>query len=169
TTAFGVGNELDNQLTGSASGNWLLGGLGADTINGMAGNDVLFGEGGADTFVFGAGSGADVIGDFLHGTDKIQLNGIYADFASLQSHFIQVGNDGAIDLGGGNLIVLLGTTMSTLTAGDFVFAPAGEAAPKGLAVMEAPAWQDEPLLADPAAPGHGYWAEPYLGQDWAVL
>jgi Ca2+-binding RTX toxin-like protein len=121
TTAFGVGNELANQLTGSASGNWLLGGLGNDTISGLGGNDVLFGEGGADTFVFGANSGADVIGDFVHGTDKIQLNGIYADFASLQSHFVQGGNDGAIDLGGGNLIVLHGVDMATLTATDFIF------------------------------------------------
>jgi Ca2+-binding RTX toxin-like protein len=121
TTAFGVGNELANQLTGSASGNWLLGGLGNDTISGLGGNDVLFGEGGADTFVFGASSGADVIGDFVHGTDKIQLNGIYADFASLQSHFVQGGNDGAIDLGGGNLIVLHGVDMATLTATDFIF------------------------------------------------
>ncbi len=121
TTAFGVGNALDNVLTGSASGNWLLGGLGADTINGKAGNDVLFGEGGADTFVFEAASGADVIGDFTHGSDHIRLLGYYADFAATQSHFVQVGNDGAIDLGDGNLIVLQGVQMATLNAGDFLF------------------------------------------------
>ena len=122
TTAFGVGNELDNQLTGSASGNWLLGGDGADTITGLGGNDVLFGQTGADTFAFGAGSGADVIGDFVHGTDHIQLTGIYADFASLTGHFVQNGSDCALDLGGGNLIVMLGVQFSTLTAGDFLFA-----------------------------------------------
>lgn len=34
--------------------------------------------------------------------------------------------------------------------------PKAEAAPKGLAVMETPEWQDESLLADPVAAGHGY-------------
>ncbi|MFM5883720.1 MAG: M10 family metallopeptidase C-terminal domain-containing protein [Novosphingobium sp.] len=121
TTAFGVGNELNNQLTGSASGNWLLGGAGADTINGKAGNDVLFGEAGADTFVFEAGSGADVIGDFTHGSDRIRLIGSWTSFAQVQAGFHQNGGDGAIDLGGGNLIVLQGVTLGTLTAADFLF------------------------------------------------
>ncbi|MFM5884021.1 MAG: M10 family metallopeptidase C-terminal domain-containing protein [Novosphingobium sp.] len=121
-TGFGVGNGLDNQLTGSASANWLLGGAGNDTIDGRGGNDVLFGESGADTFVFHYGEGADTIGDFHHGEDTISLIGIYANFAAMQGHFVQVGNDGAIDLGGGNFIVLQGVTMSTLTATDFLFA-----------------------------------------------
>ena len=137
TTAFGVGNELDNALTGSASSNWLLGGEGNDTINGMGGNDVLYGEAGNDTFVFGPGNGGDVIGDFTSGQDHIQLNGQYANFAELQTHFIQNGNVGAIDLGGGNLIVLHNVTMSNLTAADFIFAAVAEPAPKsGPPVME---------------------------------
>ncbi len=137
TTAFGVGNELDNVLTGSASGNWLLGGAGNDTINGLGGNDVLYGEAGNDTFVFGIGNGGDVIGDFASGQDHIQLNGQYANFVELQAHFIQNGNVGAIDLGGGNLIVLHNVTMSNLTAADFIFAAVAEPAPKsGSPVME---------------------------------
>ena len=137
TTAFGVGNELDNVLTGSASGNWLLGGAGNDTINGMGGNDVLYGEAGNDTFVFGPGNGGDVIGDFTSGQDHIQLIGQYANFAELQTHFVQNGNVGAIDLGGGNLIVLHNVTMNNLTAADFIFAAVAEPAPKrGPPVME---------------------------------
>jgi len=73
TTPYGVGNELDNHLTGNASANYLLGGAGNDVINGKGGNDVLFGESGADTFVFEHGTGGDVIGDFAPGTDKIDL------------------------------------------------------------------------------------------------
>ena len=130
TTAFGVGNELDNQLTGSASGNWLLGGAGNDIINGMGGNDVLFGEGGNDLFVFGQSNGADVVGDFTRGSDRIDLSAYGLSFAQLQANFVQVGNDGAINLGNGNLIVLHGTTMSQLTAADFILAPVAEAAPK---------------------------------------
>ena len=99
TTTFGVGNELANVLTGNASANWLLGGDGNDTINGKAGNDVLFGEGGNDTFVFEHGTGGDVIGDFTHAQDKIDVPAFgFASFAALQSSFTS-GADGAIDLG----------------------------------------------------------------------
>ncbi|MES2492751.1 MAG: calcium-binding protein [Pseudomonadota bacterium] len=120
TTTFGVGNELANSLDGNASGNWLLGGAGNDTIHGGAGNDVLFGQGGNDTFVFEAGTGGDVIGDFAQGQDKIQLDGIFSTFAQAQANFVQVGTDGAINLGAGDLIVLHSVTMANLTAADFL-------------------------------------------------
>jgi Ca2+-binding RTX toxin-like protein len=126
TTAFGVGNELANQLTGTASGNWLLGGAGSDRIAGMGGSDVLFGEAGADTFVFGAGSGQDVIGDFSIAQDVIEFAAYFTSFAQAQADFVQVGNDGAINLGGGDLIVLHGVTMANLTAANFTFVPAAE-------------------------------------------
>ena len=121
TTTFGVGNELDNQLTGNASVNLLLGGAGQDTLNGMGGNDVLFGEGGNDTFVFTAGTGGDVIGDFTRGQDKIDISAFGFSFAQAQANFIQNGNVGAINLGNGDFIVLHNVTMSTLTATDFIF------------------------------------------------
>ncbi|MFN4092774.1 MAG: M10 family metallopeptidase C-terminal domain-containing protein, partial [Brevundimonas sp.] len=98
TTAFGVGNELDNLLTGNASGNYLLGGAGADTINGGAGNDVLFGEGGNDVFAFSAGSGGDVIGDFQLANDRMDVSAFFTSFAQAQANFSQVGGDGAINL-----------------------------------------------------------------------
>jgi Ca2+-binding RTX toxin-like protein len=120
-TRFGVGNGLDNHLTGSETGNWLLGGAGSDTIDGKAGGDVLFGEAGNDTFVFEHGTGGDVVGDFAHGEDKMNLTDFhFADFATLQNSFHQAGSDGAIDLGGGDFVVLPGVTMATLDAGDFV-------------------------------------------------
>jgi Ca2+-binding RTX toxin-like protein len=147
TTAFGVGNELANQLTGSASGNWLLGGAGSDRIAGLAGNDVLFGEAGADTFVFGAGSGADLIGDFAIAQDVIEFASYFTSFAQAQANFVQVGADGAIDLGNGELIVLLGVTMANLTAANFTFTAAAEPpfAPKAPPVMEALSFALEPL------------------------
>jgi Ca2+-binding RTX toxin-like protein len=144
TTAFGVGNELDNTLTGSASANWLLGGLGADRISGGAGNDVLFGEGGADTFVFGAGSGADLIGDFAIAQDVIEFASYFTSFAQVQANMVQVGANGAIDLGGGNLVVLNGMTMANLTAANFAFVSAAEppkAAP-GFDAVAAPVFRD---------------------------
>ncbi|MFM5886132.1 MAG: M10 family metallopeptidase C-terminal domain-containing protein [Novosphingobium sp.] len=126
TTPFAAGNESDNVLTGSASNNWLLGNGGNDTLNGKQGNDVLFGDllggpFGQDTFVFDGVVGQDVIGDFHHGEDRIRLIGSYADFATTLSHFRQVDGDCALDLGGGNLIILLGVQYTSLTAGDFLF------------------------------------------------
>lgn len=131
TTAFGVGNELDNVLTGSASSNWLLGDDGNDTINGGGGNDVLFGDrangpSGMDIFVFEQGTGGDVIGDFQQGIDKIMLVGFYADFAALQSHLIadtpgDANVISAIDLGAGDFIVLHHVDAINLTANDFIF------------------------------------------------
>ncbi|MFC0588159.1 hypothetical protein ACFFF7_01900 [Novosphingobium aquiterrae] len=125
-TPFAAGNELNNVLTGSASNNWLLGNGGNDTLNGKAGNDVLFGDllggpFGNDIFVFDGVVGQDVIGDFHHGEDTIRLVGSYTSFAQVSSAFVQNGADGAIDLGGGNVIILQGVTMSTLTASDFIF------------------------------------------------
>ncbi|MES2492969.1 MAG: calcium-binding protein [Pseudomonadota bacterium] len=119
-TAFGVGNELGNSLTGNAAANLLLGGAGSDRLNGKVGADILFGQAGNDRFGFESGTGADVIGDFRPAEDRIELIGSYSTFDQLASHFIQVGADGAIDLGHGDLIVLHGVTMSNLTATDFV-------------------------------------------------
>jgi Ca2+-binding RTX toxin-like protein len=122
-TPFGVGNELNNRLVGNAIGNYLLGGAGNDSLDGRGGNDVLFGEAGADLFLFGRGTGGDVIGDFQHGVDRIDVRAFgIASFAQLQSAFIQNGSTGAINLGGGDFIVLQNVTMSILTAADFVLA-----------------------------------------------
>lgn len=150
-TPFGVGNDLANGLTGSATGNYLLGGAGNDTLNGMGGNDVLFGESGNDVFVFGAGTGGDVIGDFVRGQDRIDLSAFGLTFAQLQANFSQNGSDGAINLGNGNFIVLHSVTMSQLTASDFILAPVSEAPPKNEApVMElAGAFEMGELYVDP--------------------
>jgi Ca2+-binding RTX toxin-like protein len=121
TTANGVGNELDNLLTGNASGNWLLGGAGNDTLNGKAGGDVLFGQDGADTFIFERGTGGDVIGDFAVGVDKVKLTGLYTSFAEVQAHMVQNGTDSAIDLGQGDLVVFQHVAMNAFTANDFLF------------------------------------------------
>ena len=82
----GIGNALDNILTGNSGNNILNGGAGIDTLIGGAGKDSLTGGSGADTFVFGniLESGItpltqDTITDFsfVQG-DKIDLTGIDA-------------------------------------------------------------------------------------------
>ncbi|MCC6926423.1 hypothetical protein [Novosphingobium sp.] len=171
-TPFGVGNELDNRIWGNLGDNWLLGGGGNDTLDGAAGNDVLFGEGGSDTFVFTVGSGADVIGDFVSGTDRIDVSAYSTSFDVLRNSFHQNGVDGAIDLGGGNLIVLQGVTLSNLTAADFVFASAlsAPAIPaKGFAVMEAPDRAVADTLPDHDS-GNGLlgWGQAYEHEGWLL-
>jgi Ca2+-binding RTX toxin-like protein len=120
-TPFGVGNALDNRMTGSDSDNYLLGGAGNDTLNGLDGNDVLFGEAGDDVFVFMPGTGADVIGDFAQGEDVIDLSAYgFTDFSQLSSRFVQDGDVGAIQFANGDVVVLHHVQMSALTADDFI-------------------------------------------------
>jgi serralysin len=132
-TPFGVGNASANTLIGNAIANFLLGGDGNDLLNGKGGNDVLFGEAGNDTFVLEIGTGGDVIGDFVRGQDKLDLSAFGLTFAQLQANFVQDGNVGAINLGGGDLVVLHNITMSQLTASDFILPPGAEPQPKVLA------------------------------------
>lgn len=136
TTLYGVGNALANVITGSDATNWLLGGAGNDRIDGGKGNDALYGEAGADTFVFGASSGIDTIGDFTPGTDKIDLSAYgFASFAAVQAAMTdQGGGVMNIALGGGNYVILIGVAKAQLTAGDFILS-ASQAPEKAADVM----------------------------------
>ncbi|MDN3564651.1 calcium-binding protein [Paeniroseomonas aquatica] len=122
STPFGVGNRLDNRLTGNAVGNWLLGGAGDDTLEGRGGDDVLFGEAGADAFVVARGMGADVIGDFGPGTDRVEMSGMgFASFAGLLAATTDYGGTCLIDCGQGDQLVLQNVGKDALLAGDFLF------------------------------------------------
>jgi Ca2+-binding RTX toxin-like protein len=76
----GIGNGLDNVLTGNAAANELVGRDGNDTLFGNEGNDVLRGQGGEDLLRGGAGTddlfgGAEndtLYGD--HGNDRLYGN-----------------------------------------------------------------------------------------------
>ena len=80
----GAGND---RLDGGNSGDTLLGGDGSDTLLGGNGGDMLAGGAGGDTMTGGNGSDVfaisdlgdtDVIADFGHGQDTIDLTGIDA-------------------------------------------------------------------------------------------
>jgi len=74
TAANGMGNELNNIITGNASKNILIGNEGSDTIKGKAGNDILIGGVGNDFFVFDSSTqGLDIILEFTSG-DKIRCS-----------------------------------------------------------------------------------------------
>ena len=106
TAVSGTGNAANNTITGNAvantlsghGGNDVLKGLGGgDTLKGDAGNDTLVGGGGRDVMTGGAGNDRfaytsisetgktdttrDVITDFVHAADKIDLSAIDANGA----------------------------------------------------------------------------------------
>jgi VCBS repeat-containing protein len=77
TAYFGVGNALNNVITGSNAGNLLLGGVGNDAITGGDARDAIFGEFGNDSISGGGGidyliggTGNDTI-DGGNGADEI--------------------------------------------------------------------------------------------------
>ncbi|UUT11804.1 calcium-binding protein [Pseudomonas zeae] len=85
----GIGNALNNTLSGNDGNNLLNGGAGADTLIGGQGTDTLTGGSGADTFVFnawsetGIGNLRDVISDFNSAQgDKIDLTKFDANLLS---------------------------------------------------------------------------------------
>ncbi|MFL9840415.1 M10 family metallopeptidase C-terminal domain-containing protein [Sphingomonas sp. ST-64] len=141
-TPFGVGNDLANRITGSAASNWLLGGAGNDVLNGAGGNDVLFGEAGADIFVFQAGTGGDVIGDFVAGTDRIDLSAFGLTWQTVANSMHENGGTTAIDLGNGDYIVLNGVARSALDQDDFILSGGSAADP--MDDLSATAGTDDP-------------------------
>ena len=140
---FGSGNDLANTITGNESANVIQGGGGNDILNGKAGNDTLYGQAGADTFVFEHGTGIDTVGDFVAGTDKIDLTAIGYSWQQVQNAFHQNGADLAIDLGNGDSVILHGVTASQLQQSDFVLA-GGSAAATTLAAHAMAAAVPEP-------------------------
>jgi Ca2+-binding RTX toxin-like protein len=119
----GAGNDI---IFGSSGNDTLLGGDGDDTLSGGSGADVLTGGAGNDTFVYGPGSGADVITDFVAGpgtVDRINLaafHGIH-DLSDALSFATQVGADTVFNFGG-NTLTLQNVTKTSLVADDFSFA-----------------------------------------------
>lgn len=79
---YGLGG--DDVLNGGAGNDLLIGGDGDDTLNGGAGDDCLQGNAGNDTYVFGKGSGNDIIIDF-DGKNVIRFENITADMLTVTS------------------------------------------------------------------------------------
>ncbi|MEW6350716.1 MAG: calcium-binding protein, partial [Thermodesulfobacteriota bacterium] len=97
----GIGNELDNVLTGNAEANTLQGGAGNDLLSGGRGPDSLQGGSGSDTYTFNPGDGIDSITDTaLPGEGNVLVFGAGIVRDDLKLHqdgttlFIEVGSNG---------------------------------------------------------------------------
>jgi Ca2+-binding RTX toxin-like protein len=92
TSAF-VANDVitsvaGQMLTGGAGYDQLAGGVGADVLIGKGGGDNLTGGAGPDTFRYQAASDStpsayDILADFQHGVDKIDLTAVAPTYISL--------------------------------------------------------------------------------------
>lgn len=117
---LGWGNGLNNTISGTGANNELFGEGGADTIDGAAGDDWLVGGLGKDTITGGLGSDTffyesaahaglnyarDVLKDFTHLVDKIDLSRIDANGAAAGSTAFRLvaGNAGAFTNAQGQL------------------------------------------------------------------
>lgn len=82
-----TGNTGANSLSGLSGADTLVGGGGADTLIGGVGIDTLTGGAGGDKFVLNASTAStdrDVITDFTHGSDKIQLeNSVFSGLGAV--------------------------------------------------------------------------------------
>ncbi|MBS0362341.1 MAG: 1,3-beta-glucanase, partial [Proteobacteria bacterium] len=134
-----VGGQGDDSITGHHSSNLIYGNLGADTLHGGDGGDVIRGGQGDDVIV--GGSGNDFISgdrgndtesggagaDTFHssqdaGVDRVlDFNQAEGDRVQLDPGatytLSQVGSDTVVDMGGGNEVILVGVTLSTLKTG----------------------------------------------------
>jgi Ca2+-binding RTX toxin-like protein len=95
-----IGSWFNDVLTGSSSANQMTGGAGNDKITGGGGADVLTGGLDSDRFVFvtvadSLPTARDVITDFVHGVDIIDLSALDANTASFGNQaFSFVGQNG---------------------------------------------------------------------------
>ncbi len=118
------GNMGDDTVYGGAGNDWVRGGQSNDSVSGGDGDDWLWGDRGDDTISGGAGAdifhsfsgaGIDRIVDFsVAEGDKVQLD------PGTTYTVRQVGSDTVIDLGGGDRVILVGVTASTLPAGTIL-------------------------------------------------
>lgn len=113
------GGDGDDILVGRGGADTILGGAGFDKILGEAGDDTLTGGAGVDWFWFEANQGADIITDYVDGTDKIVV-GTSLSSINLYNY---TGGSTLIEFNGGSTYAILqGVAASSIDASDFLWA-----------------------------------------------
>ena len=125
------GGDGDDLLLGDASERFDFASGGNDVLNGGRGDDLLYGDSaigdssgatGADRFVFGRYSGADTIGDFETGKDRIDVRALGITSTAGFASFTDDGTDTVIEFSPGNQVTVLGVLTTEFTSLDFIFA-----------------------------------------------
>jgi Ca2+-binding RTX toxin-like protein len=117
-----VGSAFNDIIGMGAARDVIFGGDGDDILFGQQANDDLYGGAGADRFAYlSTGWGADAIGDWQDGVDRIDFSRVagltFAALTLTQEAFgvrVTLGAD-SIFIGGANL--------ASTTAADFIFGP----------------------------------------------
>lgn len=121
---FDAGAAVDVVVIGSDNNETIIGTSRGDDLSGEDGDDTLTGGGGADAFELSLGQ--DVITDFTHLTDKLDLSDYGFDvFASLQPYLFASGGDTVLRFTYDGVLqttTFQGVVFGTLTAEDFVLA-----------------------------------------------
>jgi VCBS repeat-containing protein len=132
-----IGNNGNDVLSGGAGDDNLFGNENNDRLTGGAGADHLTGGNNVDTFAYLATSDStlatsDVIADFTHGTDKIDLSAIDAvpggadnAFAFGGSNANTVANSVTFSESGGNTIIHIDNTGDTVADMQIVLTGTG--------------------------------------------
>jgi len=117
------GNSGDDVLLGAAGADRLSGSEGFDRLNGGAGDDDLRGGSEGDEFIFGLGSGVDLVTDFASGQDQLNVSAYgFGNFAALQPFIVSSDEGVQINLNGStDVIRLAGVAVADLDADDFIF------------------------------------------------
>jgi phospholipase/lecithinase/hemolysin len=128
-----VGGKGQDVVAGGVGGDVVYGNLGADTVRGGQGDDIVQGGDGDDWLAgdrgndtISGGEGADIFHTFAAaGFDRVtDFDAAEGDRVNLLAGttyaLAQLGADTIIDLGGGNLMVLAGVTLTTLPT-DWIF------------------------------------------------
>lgn len=126
------GSNFDDVILGSATNETIYGYGGQDSLYGRQGNDVLVGGAGEDSFGFNpAFDGADVINDFVAGVGANEYIFIFGgdpnidSFAEVMSFASNSSGNTVFNFGGGNILTVIGVTMSDFTSDDFDFTETG--------------------------------------------
>src|SRR5262249_13976283 len=120
--------------TGNSGSNIIIGNAGTDVIVSGGGNDILRAGTGSDTFVVTkqANTTTWIEGFKTSGTstDKIDLSAYgFASFAPVPAAMVQSGSNVAINLGGGELLMLQNQLVGHISASNIVGLPASPPPP----------------------------------------
>ena len=109
-----------NTLIGTDGDDTLRGFGGDDTLDGGNGNDILHGGWGSDTFVFGVGSGDDILLDFGE-TDVVDISAFGTTWAQVQTA-LSDNDDGNAELimDASTSVVFEGVMAADLAESDFL-------------------------------------------------